>query len=101
MEETQELPLLEGTFCFSTALAYLKAGQRVTHEHWPEQTFIYLVAGSTFEVNREPLLSLVPAGTVITYNPHIDLFCQGTASAMTFTTGDLLSEEWRLYVEKN
>lgn len=33
---------------------------------------IFLVNGSEFVVNREPLISILPAGTVVTYRSHVD-----------------------------
>lgn len=33
---------------------------------------IFLVNGSEFVVNREPLISILPEGTVVTYRKHVD-----------------------------
>ena len=44
---------------FSEALALLKAGKRVQREGWNGKgMFLFLVPGSTFTVNRPPLLGI-------------------------------------------
>ena len=69
---------------FSFALHHLKLGACITRASWPEDMFLYLVPGSSFKVNREPLLSLLPEGTDISYRGHIDLFF-GKGNVMVWT----------------
>jgi hypothetical protein len=59
---------------FSEALKVIKAGQCVARAGWNGKgLFVFLVPGSTFTVNRVPLLGIYPAGTPITYRGHIDI----------------------------
>lgn len=47
-------------FTFSEALNFIKEGRRVYRAGWNGKgMFIFLVAGSNFIVNREPLLSIL------------------------------------------
>jgi hypothetical protein len=49
---------------FSTALDLIKTGKRVRRAGWNGKgMFIFLVPGSKFEVNRQPLLGIYPEGT--------------------------------------
>lgn len=80
---------------FSWALQQLKAGYCVTRNHWPEGWFLYMVKGSKFTVNREPLLSIAPEGTEISYQPHIDIFMPGNRVAVfTFDQSDIFAEDY-------
>lgn len=81
---------------FGEALALVKIGQKVSREGWNGKgMFIFLVPGSTFEVNRAPLLGIYPAGTVINYHGHIDM---KTADNMIVpwlaSQTDILAEDW-------
>lgn len=83
---------------FSEALGLVKAGRRVARAGWNGKgMFIFLVPGSTFTVNRPPLLGIYPAGTRINYHAHIDM---KTADNMVVpwlaSQTDILAEDWRL-----
>ena len=59
---------------FGWALRQLRDGNKVSREGWNGKgMFIFLVPGSTFQVNRPPLLGIYPEGTSINYCPHIDM----------------------------
>lgn len=82
---------------FGIAMEALKAGYRVRRESWDESTFIYLVPGSEFTVNRAPLMGIYPEGTRIEYAPHIDIktgdnYCQ----VWQVSQDAILAEDWTL-----
>lgn len=81
---------------FSEALVEIKAGNRVRRSGWNGKgMFIFLVKGSTFTVNREPLLSIFGEGTQVQYHGHIDM---KTADNMVVpwlaSQTDILAEDW-------
>lgn len=81
---------------FSDALKHLKRGRRVTRASWPPGEFLYLVPGSTFEVNRAPLIGILGEGTKVNYAPHIDkCFGDDVCGYWTPSHADLLSDDWR------
>lgn len=81
---------------FSYALAHIKDGAYMRRKGWNGKgMFVFLVRGSTFEVNREPLLSALGAGTKVTYRPHIDLFAaDGTVGVWQPSMSDIMAEDW-------
>lgn len=83
---------------FGEAIECLKAGKRVAREGWNGKgMFLFLVPGSTFEVNRAPLLGIYPAGTRINYQPHIDMkTAQDTVVPWLASQSDVLAEDWLL-----
>lgn len=87
---------------FGDAVGALKAGCRMARRGWNGKgLFVFLVAGSTFTVNRPPLLGIYPEGTVINYNPHIDIKgVDGSISTWVPSIGDVLAEDWE-YVDPN
>lgn len=61
------------------------------------EQFIYLVPGSQFVVDREPLLAVLGEGTKVRYNPHIDVKLKnGTTGVWTPTQEDMLANDWFL-----
>ena len=59
---------------FSEALTLIKDGKKIARSGWNGKgMFLYLVPGSTFIVNRAPLLGIYPEGTSIDYHAHIDM----------------------------
>lgn len=85
---------------FEGALGHLRAGQRLFRKGWnaPNQ-YIFLVAGSTFEVNRAPLDQFFKPGTEVTYHPHIDLKCvDDTICVWNPWMLDLLADDWAIVV---
>ena len=99
------LPPKPGTSTdFSIALANLRAGYRIRRSGWGLEgpKFIYLVAGSNFEVNRPPLLQIYPLGTPITYRPHIDVvYHDGDCGVWAFTQDDLFALDWYIVPLEN
>jgi len=81
---------------FGTALEMLKNGGRVARDGWNgKRVFLFLVPGSTFTVNRAPLLGIYPEGTVINYQPHIDMkTANDTIVPWLGSQSDLLADDW-------
>lgn len=81
---------------FGEAIEALKQGKKVTRTGWNgKEMFLYLVQGSKFKVNREPLLSIYQEGTEITYRPHIDLkTADGSIATWSPSGSDALAEDW-------
>lgn len=83
---------------FAWALRQLMAGKKLTREGWNgADQFVFMVPGSTFNVNRAPLLGIYPEDTEITYLPHLDLRnAQGKVGTWTPSNGDLFADDWEL-----
>lgn len=83
---------------FGKAIEALKQGNRVCREGWNGKgMFLFLVPGSTFKVNRAPLLGIYPEGTEIQYHSHIDMkTAQGYVVPWLASQSDMLSEDWQL-----
>lgn len=83
---------------FGEAIQALKSGSKVAREGWNGKgMFLFLVPGSTFQVNRPPLLGIYPEGTTINYQPHIDMkTAQDTIVPWLASQGDVLAEDWVL-----
>lgn len=81
---------------FGKAIEALKEGQRVAREGWNGKgMFLFLVAGSNFVVNREPLLSIMGEGVMVTYRPHIDMKdAEGKVVPWLANQTDMLAEDW-------
>lgn len=81
---------------FGKALSAIKEGRRVARQGWNGKgMFLFLVAGSNFVVNREPLLSIMGEGTMVTYRPHIDMKdAEGKVVPWLASQTDLLAEDW-------
>lgn len=81
---------------FSWALRMLKQGRKVARRGWNGKgMFLFLVQGSTFKVNRVPLLGIYPEGTEIKYQPHIDMkTADDTVVPWLASQSDLLSDDW-------
>jgi hypothetical protein len=81
---------------FSDALKLIKSGSRVARSGWNgKDMFIFLVPGSSFVVNRPPLLGIYPAGTQIDYHGHIDMkTAQGYIVPWLASQADLLAEDY-------
>ncbi len=86
---------------FSFALERLKEGKRVARIGWNGSgMFVFLVQGSTFSVNRPPLLGIYPEGTQISYRPHLDMkTVNGDIVPWVASQSDLLSEDWFILKE--
>lgn len=85
-----------GSMNFGHALEILKAGGRVARAGWNgKNMFIFLVNGSTFTVNREPLLSILGEGTQVDYHGHVDMkTADGTIVPWLCSQTDMLAEDW-------
>ena len=81
---------------FSQALESIKAGNKVSREGWNGKgMFIFLVNGSTFTVNRAPLLGIYPEGTVINYHAHVDMkTATGEIVPWLCSQTDMLADDW-------
>lgn len=87
-----------GGMDFSRALTCLKGGWRMRREGWNGQgMFLFLVEGSTFKVNRPPLLGIYPEGTEVRYHAHIDMkTAQGDVVPWVASQADLLATDWEM-----
>ena len=83
---------------FGQALEQLQAGAKVARQGWNgKMMFLFLVSGSTFTVNRPPLLGIYPPGTVINYRPHIDMkTANGEIVPWIASQSDLLEGDWEV-----
>ena len=83
---------------FGWALEMLKAGYKVSREGWNGKgMFLFLVEGSTFKVNRPPLLGIYPEGTEINYCPHIDMkTADSKVVPWLASQTDVLAEDWEV-----
>lgn len=81
---------------FGQALELVKSGARVARAGWNGKgMFIFLVPGSTFQVNRAPLLGIYPAGTTIHYHGHVDMkTADGMVVPWLCSQTDMLAEDW-------
>ena len=83
-------------FSFGLAVEAMKKGLKVARAGWNGSgMFAYLVDGSTFNVNRAPLLGIYPEGTEIRYRPHIDLrTADGSIATWSPSGSDALADDW-------
>ena len=81
---------------FEEALKELKNGSRIARKGWNGKgMFLFLVPGSTFKVNRPPLLGIYEEGTEINYHAHIDMkTAQGDIVPWLASQTDMLAEDW-------
>lgn len=80
------------------AVKQMQDGQKVRRAGWNGKgMFLFLVPGSTFAVNRPPLLGIYPEGTVVNYQPHVDMkTAQDTVVPWLCSQGDLLATDWEI-----
>lgn len=78
------------------AVQRMHEGAKVAREGWNGKgMFIFLVPGSTFIVNRPPLLGIYPEGTTINYRPHVDMrTADGEIVPWLCSQSDLLANDW-------
>ena len=83
---------------FGQALEALKEGKRVARAGWNGKgMFVFLVNGSNFVVNREPLLSIMGEGMEVTYRPHIDMKdAEGKIVPWLASQTDILADDWEV-----
>ncbi len=80
------------------AVKALESGAKVARAGWNgKDMFLFLVEGSTFAVNRAPLLGIYPEGTVINYCPHVDMkTADGKVIPWLCSQADLLAKDWQI-----
>lgn len=83
---------------FGDAIHFLKMGRRVARAGWNGKgMFLFLVPGSTFKVNRPPLLGIYHEGTEINYCPHIDMkTADEKVVPWLASQTDMLAEDWQI-----
>ena len=86
------------TFSFDIALNKLKTGRRLCRSGWNgKKMFVFLVNGSTFVVNREPLLSILGEGAKVNYHAHIDMkTADGMIVPWLCSQTDMLANDWQI-----
>ena len=86
---------------FGWALCQLEAGMKVCREGWNgKRMFLFLVPGSTFKVNRPPLLGIYPEGTEINYHAHIDMkTATGEIVPWLASQTDMLAKDWQVLID--
>ena len=85
-----------GDMVFGFAIELIKMGYKVTRRSWGNgEVFLFLVPGSTFKVNRPPLLGAYPEGTEINYLAHIDIkTADGEVMPWFPSQDDMLAEDY-------
>lgn len=85
-----------GSLSFGDALHYLKCGMKLQRAGWNGKgMFVFLVPGSTFRVNRPPLLGIYEEGAEVNYHPHIDMkTATGDVVPWLASQTDVLAEDW-------
>ena len=80
------------------AVKQMHNGSRVRRSGWNgKNMFLFLVPGSTFTVNRPPLLGIYPEGTVISYHAHVDMkTATGDIVPWLCSQTDLLAMDWEI-----
>lgn len=83
---------------FSEALDLIKAGKRLARAGWNGKgMFVFLVPGSTFKVNRPPLLGIYPDGTEVNYHAHVDMrTADGQIVPWLCSQTDMLANDWEV-----
>jgi hypothetical protein len=73
-------------------------GSRAARKGWNgKNMFIFLVPGSEFKVDREPLLSILGEGTKVKYHGHIDMkTADGMIVPWLASQTDILADDWTL-----
>lgn len=81
---------------FGLAVEALKKGHKVARAGWNGKgMFLFLVPGSTFKVNRAPLLGIYPEGTEINYHAHIDMkTADNKVVPWLASQTDVLADDW-------
>ena len=83
---------------FGLAIEALRMGERVARVGWNGKgMFLFLVPGSSFAVNRAPLLGIYSEGTVVEYCPHIDMrTADDKIVPWLASQSDVLGEDWEV-----
>lgn len=88
---------------FEDALSLIKQGYSVRRRGWNGKgMFIFLVPGSVFKVNREPLLSILGEGTEVRYQSHIDMkTADGSIVPWLASQTDIMAKDWEVAHEES
>lgn len=80
------------------AVEQMRQGMKVCRAGWNGKgMFLFLVPGSTFKVNRPPLLGIYKEGTEINYLAHVDMkTADGSIVPWLCSQSDLLATDWVL-----
>ena len=80
------------------AVDRLNMGLQVGRKGWNgKDMFIFLVPGSSFIVNRPPLLGIYAEGVMVDYRSHVDMkTADGSIVPWICSQTDLLAEDWDL-----
>lgn len=89
---------MDGEHDIGWAVNHMRQGDRVARSGWNgKNMFLFLVPGSTFQVNRRPLLGIYPEGTTINYLSHVDMkTATGEIVPWLCSQSDLLATDWEL-----
>tara|TARA_Y100001963_G_scaffold159733_1_gene264896 strand:- start:6087 stop:6602 length:516 start_codon:yes stop_codon:yes gene_type:complete len=81
---------------FGDAILCMEQNFKVARKGWNGKgMFLFLVPGSTFKVNRPPLLGIYPEGTEINYHAHIDMkTADGKVVPWLASQTDMLAKDW-------
>lgn len=95
---TQSNDTSSESFGIGRAVKLMTQGRGVCRPSWNgKDMFVFLVPGSTFQVNRAPLLGIYPEGTTINYHSHVDMrTADGTIVPWVCSQSDLLAIDWQL-----
>ena len=87
---------IETALTIGQAIEALKQGKKVARAGWNGKgMFLFLVPGSTFKVNRAPLLGIYPEGTEVNYCSHIDMkTADDKVVPWLASQTDVLAEDW-------
>lgn len=88
---------------FGQALVELKSGGLVARSGWNGKgMFLFLVSGSTFKVNRAPLLGIFPEGREVKYHAHIDMKTADEQIVPWLASqSDILADDWVCHAPKD
>lgn len=86
----------DGNYSFGHAMWLMERGARVSRAGWNgKNMFLFLVQGSTFKVNREPLLSILGEGTMVNYHGHVDMkTADGIIVPWLCSQTDMQAHDW-------
>lgn len=83
---------------FGLAVEAMRKGCKVARHGWNGKgMFLFLVPGSTFKVNRPPLLGIYPEGHEVNYLPHVDMkTADNKVVPWLASQADILSDDWMI-----
>lgn len=81
---------------FGCAMADLQDGKRVARLGWNGKgMWLFLVPGSTFKVNRKPLLGIFEEGHEVVYSSHVDMrTATGEIVPWLASQSDIQATDW-------